>query len=223
MDEAVAKVKSFAAEQWLRPFVCLCHKWGDYIFRMSNVVSMNQAGVLVEGDVVNDAGYYMRQAFLDTNLVECRCAPEDRRTAVRVVITNAQWDQVLFEISQCLLMGAKVDDYRLPMNHVDATVLKARANSEVPEDACLFVGDLFAGGFSGWSHAVHALDKHGLHIRHDRGLDKELVACHAYELTHQFDARVQRSSEAAQACTMRELRGLCRGCCIRLRSQAFGG
>ena len=37
---------------------------------MSNVVSMNQAGVSVEGDVADNAGYYLRQTFLDMNLGE---------------------------------------------------------------------------------------------------------------------------------------------------------
>jgi hypothetical protein len=116
MDEAVAKVMSFAAELCLKSLVCLCHLRGDYIFRMSNVVSMNQAGVSVKGDVMDDAGYYLRQAFLDMNLVECRCAPEARRTAVKVVVTNTLWDQVLSENSQCVLTGAKVVDWRLLMN-----------------------------------------------------------------------------------------------------------
>ena len=39
--------------------------WGDYIFLLPNVVSMNQTGVSVEGDVMDDAGYYLRQVFLD--------------------------------------------------------------------------------------------------------------------------------------------------------------
>ena len=29
--------------------------WGDYIFLLPNVVSMNQTGVSVEGDVMDDA------------------------------------------------------------------------------------------------------------------------------------------------------------------------
>ena len=59
MDEAVAKVIPFAAELCLKSLFCLCHLWGDYIFRLPNVVSMN------EGDVMDDAGYYSRQVFLD--------------------------------------------------------------------------------------------------------------------------------------------------------------
>ena len=55
MDEAVAKVMPFAAELCLKSLVCLCQLWDDYSFCMSNVVSMNQAGVSVEGDVMDDA------------------------------------------------------------------------------------------------------------------------------------------------------------------------
>ena len=76
MDEAVAKVMSFAAELCLKSLVCLCHLRGDYIFRMSNVVSMNQAGVSVKGDVMDDAGYYLRQAFLDMNLSWMQDVPQ---------------------------------------------------------------------------------------------------------------------------------------------------
>ena len=65
MDEAVANVIPFAAELCLKSLFCLCHLWGDYIFRLPNVVSMNQTGVSVEGDVMDDAGYYLRQVFLD--------------------------------------------------------------------------------------------------------------------------------------------------------------
>jgi hypothetical protein len=64
MDEAVAQVIPFAAELCLKSLFCLCHLWGDYIFRLPNVVCMNQTGVSVEGDVMDDAGYYSRQVFL---------------------------------------------------------------------------------------------------------------------------------------------------------------
>ena len=67
MDEAVARVIPFAAELCLKSLFCLCHFWADYLFRLPNVVSMNQTGVSVsvEGDVMDDAGYYSRQVFLD--------------------------------------------------------------------------------------------------------------------------------------------------------------
>ena len=143
-DEAV-KLMPFAAELCLKSFVCLYQLWGDYSFRMSNVVSMNQAGVSVEGDVTDNSGYYLRQTFLDMNLGECRRAPEARCTAVKVVVINAQWNQVFSKNSQCILLGAKVVDWRLLMNYADVAFQNARVNSKVPEDAYPLVGHLFAG------------------------------------------------------------------------------
>ena len=60
LDDAAIKVRSFAAEHCLQPSVCLCRKLGNYRFRFARVISMNQAGVLVEGVVMDDAGHNSR-------------------------------------------------------------------------------------------------------------------------------------------------------------------
>ena len=58
-------------------------------------------------------------------------------------------------------------EHRLLMNHAESAVMFTRRSREFPEDSCLSVGDMFAGGFSGWAHATTALSKFGLNIRHD--------------------------------------------------------
>ena len=37
----------------------------------------------------------------------------------------------------------------------------------VRDDASMSVGESFAGGFSGWSHAVLAVAEYGLKLKHD--------------------------------------------------------
>ena len=64
-------MKTFVAENCLRPFACLCRNVGKFKFAKSKGVSMNHAGVLFEGSILNDAGYHMMQNFLDLNLVGC--------------------------------------------------------------------------------------------------------------------------------------------------------
>ena len=93
--EATKKVKTFVAENCLRPFACLCRNVGNFKFAESKSVSMNHAGVLLEGSILNDTGYHMKQNFLDVNLVGCQCSPENRVVDVRVVVTNQQWETVL--------------------------------------------------------------------------------------------------------------------------------
>ena len=137
MDDATIKIKSFVADQCLKPFICLCRKLGNFRFQFGRVVSMNQAGVLAEGTIVDDEGHRMRQVFMDQNLVECSCPSEDGLSNVRVVFSNDQRSAVGSKAPQCLLLGAEVDEHRLLMNHDAAAVVALRSGHEFPEDAFL--------------------------------------------------------------------------------------
>lgn len=199
-EDSAKKLLNFASNQCLRPYACICRKISNFRLKLGDVVSMNDAGVLISCQIVDDEGRHMRQVFMDKDLTQCECRLEDRRTEVRAVLSDPQWKHVMAENGECIMLGARVDDFHLFANHPDAAVVAIRHDQEVPEDVPLSMGELFSGGFSGWTHAATALAKFGINVNHDWALDRDPVACHAYNMTHQPDVHVQGPTEAAKAC-----------------------
>ena len=122
-EDSAKKLLNFASNQCLRPYACICRKISNFRLKLGDVVSMNDAGVLISCQIVDDEGRHMRQVFMDKDLTQCECRLEDRRTEVRAVLSNPQWKHVMAENGECIMLGARVDDFRLFANHPDAAVL----------------------------------------------------------------------------------------------------
>ena len=150
----------------------------------------------------------MKQVFLNHDLTKCDCPDEMRITKVRAVVTNSQWHVVMSKYSKCNFLGAKVDGNRLIMNLGDSAVVPVKAHTEYPDDGILSVGDIFAGGFSGWTHVVTALASMGMNIRPEWAIDKDPSACNAYVKTHVPLAHVQTPNEALEAMQEERIGGL---------------
>ena len=144
---------------------------------------------------------------MDKTLTECDCSCDDRKTQVRAVISNEQWKHVMANHHDCIILGARVDDGKIYASHADAALVPVKQVSEIPEDAPLTMGELFSGGFSGWTHAALALSRFGINVNHEWAVDKDSVACHAYEMTHQPDAHVTTPKEASDACVQERVGG----------------
>eukprot|EP00435_Cladocopium_sp_Y103_P020001 s186_g4.t2 len=120
----------------------------------------------------------------------------ERYQNVTLFVSSEQWNNVLSRHDHVLLLGAKVQGIEVYANHPDAAVLPVRSRSESPADKPLSIGELFCGGFSGWSHVVHALRSKGLAVHTKWALDRDPCACLAYRRTHRPDCHVQCISEA---------------------------
>ena len=195
-DDVLTRVQDFVRNQCLQPCICECRSIGNFRFRFGRVISMNAQGVLVEGQVVDDSGRHMHQVFNSMNLIECACPPTAKTVDVRVVVSNPQWHMVISKFDECLLLGAKVKDGKLFLNHDECAVIPVRPEGDIPQDAQVSVGEIFSGGFSGWSHSIRALIRLGMNIGHEWSIDKDPMTCNAFAKTHQPTVHAQSASEA---------------------------
>eukprot|EP00435_Cladocopium_sp_Y103_P053164 s137_g17.t1 len=159
---------------------------------------MSRNAVVVQCKVVNDEGFHMQQRFQGCDLLQCQCDPATHVTIIDVKVTNLQWNCVMAESEECLLIHARLDDGCLSTMFDDAAVIPVKPVTEPADDQRLPCGEIFSGGFSGWSHSVSALKERGMHLQHEWGLDRDAAACVSYSKTHCPTQIAQTASEAGE-------------------------
>ena len=69
-------------------------------------------------------------------------------------------------------------------------------------------GEIFSGGFSGWTHAIRSLGAYGLPLDHMWSVDHDLVAASTFAMTHQEFKHVQDPSQAHMFVELSETVGM---------------
>eukprot|EP00435_Cladocopium_sp_Y103_P007880 s727_g2.t1 len=195
-SDVSTKVLEFVTSNCFMPYVCRCRGVVNLRFQKTDVISMTPSVTRVLGKIIDDAGCHMRTNFMGTPVNQCQCPDPDRYRNVTLFVSSEQWINVVSKHEHVLLLGVKVQGVEVFANHSEAAVLPVRQNTEHPNDEPLGIGELFCGGFSGWSHVVHALRSKGLAVHTRWALDRDPCACLAYRRTHRPDCHVQGPSEA---------------------------
>ena len=99
-------------------------------------------------------------------------------------------------------MGARWNQAEgiLDLTGAGAAIIPVSPNDPVDEDKPLVIGELYCGGFSGWTHAIHELILRHMNIVHGFALDKDSACCDVYEKTHAPNVRASDSMEYGRAC-----------------------
>ena len=160
---------------------------------------MTRNFVSIKGRILSPMNYGL-DTLKDHNLSPLRCA-HDTIGNIRVMLSMHQWECVASKSNRFIVVGATVEGNRINACNRSAGVVPAPkyAYSDVSptfsfhEDAeefdvnhevTLQVGELFCGGFSGWSHAGDCLNDCGLGTKHVWALDKDPIAAKVFSLTH---------------------------------------
>ena len=156
------------------------------------IVSMSPSRVRVQCEIRDDAGFHMRQQFQGCSLTSCKCENDKKVSQVQLLMTDHQWKYSMSEFEECLVIGARYDSgtNTADLCCASAAILPVSPCHSLDEGKPLRVGELFCGGFSGWTHAFHELIMRHMNIEHVFALDRDAMCCEVYKRTHQPDLLV---------------------------------
>eukprot|EP00438_Fugacium_kawagutii_P021445 Skav226905 [mRNA] locus=scaffold853:98357:103755:+ [translate_table: standard] len=181
----------FASKFTLRNELCPCLTRASTLVATYEVVSMSPNVVTLRGTIAMEANR-VRFWYGDKPLFPQRCAHDTTRS-VSIRISMSQWTHVVQHTSSFVLINAKVTGaMRVLLDTTDAvsSVTTLRLSREELGWSMINTVELFAGGFSGWTHAVRSLSAEGFAFNHFLALDHDLDCAEAYMASHPIDTRV---------------------------------
>eukprot|EP00435_Cladocopium_sp_Y103_P055143 s189_g18.t1 len=168
----------------LKTYACPCRKEISLRVVKQTMISMSPTKVKVSCAIQNDNGVHMKQSFSGQSLVECQCDVAVRSTNVEIEMTDFQWKHSMSRYPECLVVAAKMDGNRISLCNGNGAIIPYHEPSEDHHAGVLRLGELYCGGFSGWTHAAHELALAGLNLDHVFALDRDPVCCCIYQKTH---------------------------------------
>eukprot|EP00438_Fugacium_kawagutii_P026990 Skav224430 [mRNA] locus=scaffold657:635485:639051:+ [translate_table: standard] len=152
---------------------------------------MSPNAVSLRGTLAQEANR-IRLWYGDRPLFPDKC-PHDTTRFVSIRISMSQWTHVVQHTTSFVLVNAKVTAaFRMHLDTTDglssATTLRM-ARDELGWSMINTV-ELFAGGFSGWTHAVRSLSSEGFAFNQFLALDHDLDCAESYMASHPVDTRV---------------------------------
>eukprot|EP00438_Fugacium_kawagutii_P001412 Skav219712 [mRNA] locus=scaffold776:265808:271030:+ [translate_table: standard] len=130
--------------------------------------------------------------FKGQSLLPQRCAHDTTHT-VRIRISMSQWTHVVQGLQSFVLVNARViQGPRMTLDTTDgySGVTPLRLSRDPLGFSMINTIELFAGGFSGWTHALRSLESEGFAFNQFLALDCDLDCAAAYMGSHPVDRRM---------------------------------
>lgn len=172
-------VRSFAYQ----PKVCTCNDRRSYVIEISPSAVMGLREVRCEAIVVDPStlGYHRHFMGHDTY---CACDAHDHGTVFTVRFTMQQWATLGDFVDKVILLHVTTTGNVIDATGNHSAVLHYRETIPDSEDRTLRMGELFCGGYGGWSHAVKAIQSRGCDMTTSWALDYDFMCCKAFAYTH---------------------------------------
>jgi hypothetical protein len=109
-----------------------------------------------------------------------------KATHALLVLSDVQWKHTMSKFPDCLLLGARYEHVTGTLDTCGpgSAIIPVSPSSPLDETKPLVAGELFCGGFSGWTHAIHELMLQNMNIEHAFALDRDATCCQLYMKTH---------------------------------------
>ena len=172
--------------------LCKCNSTITAAIQIDRVVSMSTSCVTLEGSIIQ-TGSHMDSNFLGFSLVSKQCQHE-KITKVNLVVSSEQWSHCIRNHQKVAVIGAKVSGNTVDVTSYSAGIIPLfEESNRLRSD--VISGELFSGGFSGWSQVFAKLMKNDKSIFHRWALDKEVLCRQMYTNSYHvpvtaFDASV---------------------------------
>eukprot|EP00438_Fugacium_kawagutii_P024669 Skav211349 [mRNA] locus=scaffold2448:58925:64111:- [translate_table: standard] len=116
----------------------------------------------------------------------CDCGHETRIRQVKVCFTPEQWEAITGSDGSVVLMGARVTEQAkvLDLTGSNCAVLRFRKTISTSEVEEIIFGEMFCGGYGGWSHAIDALCKDTKVMTCQWAIDRDPICCSTYNKNH---------------------------------------
>ena len=166
--------------------VCPCSQFHTAEVRRIGTVVMGSSEVTLRVEIVRSDEDHHQNSFRDAAFRGMRCA-HDIDSAFDLRISDSQWKHVachddVFIVYQAVLKGTLLD-----ATGIFSGVLTSPFRRYAGFDGEVAVsGEFFAGGYSGWAHALRRLCSMNVKIEHRFALEIDETCVHAYANSHSF-------------------------------------
>eukprot|EP00438_Fugacium_kawagutii_P032091 Skav202512 [mRNA] locus=scaffold1359:169685:175086:- [translate_table: standard] len=181
----------YAKKYTLRNELCPCLSRASVLVATYEVVSMSPNAVSLRGTLAQEANR-IRLWYGDRPLFPDKC-PHDTTRFVSIRISMSQWTHVVQHATSFVLVNAKVTAaFRMHLDSTDglSSATTLRMSRDELGWSMINTVELFAGGFSGWTHAVRSLSSEGFAFNQFLALDHDLDCAESYMASHPVDTRV---------------------------------
>ena len=170
--------------------ICPCRDIITAVVSRSNAVTMSSTTVEFQCNIHRHSGLH-RDEFMGKSLENLRCA-HDISTCTNILVTMDQWDHVCSDNPMFVVVGAVNTPNGLDATKGHAGVVPLPSDrTKTSNDWGVKVCELFAGGFSGWTHVCRSLT----HIGHDitvvAAVDHDEQCMQAYCQSHHVEHLVE--------------------------------
>eukprot|EP00438_Fugacium_kawagutii_P009094 Skav206637 [mRNA] locus=scaffold166:34225:39525:- [translate_table: standard] len=167
----------------LSPHICCCFDKVSVVAELDHTITLTSKHVIVGAEILT-VDHPLAGMLEGCNLHECKGGHECH-TSIDVVFSIESWDLVAKNCESVVIIGAKVDHTRGRLIATDMSVgVLPYGQKSVPKTGRIRVAEVFAGAYSGWSHAVTALNKETIPVDHLWMLDFDMTCARAYTKTH---------------------------------------
>ncbi len=172
--ESRQKLLGLFKEVVWKPSICVCDKLISGIFHIDKVEVIGKHFTVVSATLLDKPGNMMTY-FMGYDLQKRTCQ-HPGITKVELHITASQWEAIGSSNAELAVYHAEYFDSKVVCSDRFSAVLPFRAEPHPIDEDEIRVGELFTGGFSGWSQVIQRLRKGSVPIRHVWGLDHNSVA-----------------------------------------------
>lgn len=150
---------------------------------------MSNGFVTLQGRIRKD-GICCKDSFARMGFSPQRCA-HDLVDQVDVKITMNQWVHVVSKSERFIAVHASIVDGVLDSTcNTSGIIASPESRVENPDQTVYTTFELFAGGFSGWSHVLRCLSEMGHLFNHRLSVDFDSSCAEAYCRSHGFQDAV---------------------------------
>ncbi len=175
--------------------ICPCNDIVTLAFQPKSILMQTSDYGAINGDIV-DYGQYLGRNFLaeHSNLKSCQHVPV---TSIHVVVNL--WDiERIMQTSKVLIYHAKVIRHQTPITIETRGIQTGILDLAI--EKCdlekLRFGEVFSGGFSGWTHVTRAIAPSIADLEHAWAIEKDYIAVNTYVDTHPGSIPIRSSKEA---------------------------
>lgn len=141
--------------------------------------------------IIHRSAVLGRNEFLGRSFDNPRCA-HDITDSAKLIVTTDQWNHVCSKDQLFVIVGAinSPDGLNTTWGNAGVVFMPCSRRS-FPSDTHATVCELFAGGFSGWTHVCRSLTHLGHDIRVIAAIDHDQKCIQAYCKSHHVDCQLE--------------------------------
>ena len=196
--ESRAILASLLHEASPKQFVCPCYDTITAAIEPRGIFRSMKDYTIFDGSIVPH-GDFLQTAFLPEGDGLTKECDHQHVTDVKVIV--CKWDEpIMKEAEKVLIYNAKVV-HQQHQTTIDARFIQTGlldVSNMQPANLELTCGEIFAGGFSGWSHAVQAISSEVIPMRHIWAVDHDFMAVEMYTRSHPNSIHLRSGKEASE-------------------------